>query len=207
MIFEMVGLGVVSMVVGGLIGYEFGGKQNATLKSLLEKTRKELLIPSSVQTVEGESSSEVSIGAPEPNADGLSVGDKKVIMTTEEHLKILKKKHKEAYSVYSRGEGRIRIHQRASKRVMQNLIAVEEGRMSANITEYCIVFGNGDQVWIANPYFAYGHLYRSPQSPDLVFDSNSGFCLDPYVWLRVVDYQYTVSETDEWIPKTVRVKA
>ncbi|ECV9084126.1 hypothetical protein SEPL_223 [Salmonella phage SE_PL] len=132
---------------------------------------------------------------PEPPS-GLSTVDYNIEETEEQYLNRLKYIHSTAWQEYSQHADRA-IHIDGDRHVNLLILNASKGYISYNVGHHTLNFGSGEEIWIANKYFAYGHIHRSSSKPHLRF-SYTDHRLSPYTFLRLVDFEYEHTNPLEW---------
>lgn len=175
---------VTSHIIMGVICWSLGNKflysnSSKALKKI-ELAQRELtqLRSSGKQLISGELTTET---IPE------------IVMTSEQHFEYLKQTYPEAYNEYKEKHTRRKILDRADRYILRLILAYESGDLKASIGHCTLNFSNGDEIWIANKYYAYGRLYRSIHNNHVCFD-NDYFTISPYTFLRIVDLEERLSE-------------
>lgn len=132
---------------------------------------------------------------PEPQS-GLSIIDYNIEETEEQYLSRLKYIHSKAWQEYTSNASR-EIHIDADRHINLLLLNASKGYISYHVGDHTMDFGDGEEIWIANKYFAYGHIHRSRAKPHLKF-SYHDYRLSPYTFLRLVDFEYEHTNPLEW---------
>lgn len=113
------------------------------------------------------------------------------LVTQEEHEKILAKKFAVQLKDYE--EHKRTVNDRMDRYVLRLLIEQQNGNVKVtNHSEYTISFSSGDDIWVANKYYAYGRLYRSKNVPGLVMGSD--FSVSRYTFLRVLELEEQLTD-------------
>lgn len=117
------------------------------------------------------------------------------LVTQEEHEKILAKKFSTQLKDY---EEHVRtVNPRMDRYVLRLLIEQQNGNIKVtDHSEYTITFSSGDDIWVANKYYAYGRLYRSKNAPGLVMGSD--FSVSRYTFLRVLELEEQLSDPAQY---------
>ncbi len=109
------------------------------------------------------------------------------IMTEEGHMKLLSKQYRDDLKQYRRYFHKSNISNLTDRYIHRLILETESGNITAKCDGYTLDFSNGDQIWIANKYYAYGQFHASKQHPELEFNR---VVLSDYTFLKLVHLEH-----------------
>ena len=123
------------------------------------------------------------------------------VLTGEQHLEYLCKTYPRAYNDYQKHHKSKEIISRADRHIMRLILAVNSGKLKAEIGSHTLDFENGDELWIANKYYgSYASLYRSKHNARCKYDGGSE-TISLYTFMCVVELEERLAE-----PTTVLIE-
>lgn len=127
-----------------------------------------------------------------------------IVMTAEEHFAYLKNQYPAAWKEYKQRHTARKILDRADRHIQRLILAYEAGEITAELGQHTLDFSNGDELWIANKYFAYGYMYRSEHNKHICYEYDH-YTVSPYTFLRVVDLEERIVDQSSYLTSKIVV--
>lgn len=116
--------------------------------------------------------------------------DNSIVMSTDEHLKYLISLYPQAAKDYKRYHKNSYLKSNADRYILRLINEVENGNLEISLTSHHMRFSNGDDIWIANKYYAYGNLTSSKDNQHCCFETSSAR-ISLYTFMRLIHLEET----------------
>ena len=116
--------------------------------------------------------------------------------TEEQYLKRMKHIHPQAWEEYHKHYGESKLLEKQDRFVNMLILRYRNGELTIKMSDHVMHFSDGTDIWVANKYYSYGNIWRSPQN-GMNFETSTGR-LSLYTFMSIVDLEQELTNFSEW---------